>query len=151
LDKAFVRFKAVADKKKQVYDEDLVAIAEEETKYVPDTWQLKSLAVTSGTNIAPKATVTLSSKGKVYEKVSTGDGPVDACYKAIEAIVKVKGELLDYSIQSVTHGKDALGEVTIKARIHGKNYIGHGSSTDILEASAKAYLNAINKMDFQEA
>lgn len=150
LDKAFVRFKDIADKKKQVYDEDLITIAEDETKYVPDTWQLKSLAVTSGTKIAPQATISLSSKGKVFEKISTGDGPVDACYKAIEAIIKVKGELLDYSIQSVTHGKDALGEVTVKARINGKNYIGHASSTDILEASAKAYLNAINKMMVQK-
>jgi 2-isopropylmalate synthase len=149
LDRAFTRFKAVADKKKQVYDEDLISIAEDETKFLPNTWQLVSLAVTSGTKIAPKATVAIKAKGKTLEKSSSGDGPVDACYKAIEQIVKVKGELLDYSIQSVTHGKDALGEVTVKVRIHGKNYIGHGSSTDILEASAKAYLNAINKMIFQ--
>ena len=149
LDRAFTRFKAVADKKKQVYDEDLVSIAEDETKFLPNTWQLVSLAVTSGTKIAPKATVAIKSKGKVFEKSSSGDGPVDACYKAIEQSAKVKGELLDYSIQSVTHGKDALGEVTVKVRIKGKNYIGHGSSTDILEASARAYLNAINKMIFQ--
>ncbi|MFA6379471.1 MAG: 2-isopropylmalate synthase, partial [Candidatus Omnitrophota bacterium] len=136
LDRAFTRFKAVADKKKQVYDEDLVSIAEDETKFLPNTWQLVSLAVTSGTKIAPKATVAIKSKGKVFEKSSSGDGPVDACYKAIEQSAKVKGELLDYSIQSVTHGKDALGEVTVKVRIKGKNYIGHGSSTDILEASA---------------
>lgn len=149
LDRAFTRFKAVADKKKQVYDEDLVSIAEEETKFLPNAWQLVSLAVTSGTKIAPKAAIVIKSKGKVFEKSSSGDGPVDACYKAIEQIAKVKGELLDYSIQSVTHGKDALGEVTVKVCIKGKNYIGHGSSTDILEASAKAYLNAINKMIFQ--
>ncbi len=151
LDRAFTRFKAVADKKKQVFDEDLVSIAEDETKFLPNTWQLVSLAVTSGTKIAPKATVAIKSKGKALEKTSSGDGPVDACYKAIDQMVKVKGELLDYSIQSVTHGKDALGEVTVKVRIQGKKYIGHGSSTDILEASAKAYLNAINKMIFQGA
>jgi len=149
LDNAFTRFKAVADKKKQVFDEDLISIAEEETKFLPNTWQLVSLAVTSGTKIAPKAVVSIKTKGKIFEKSSSGDGPVDACYKAIEQIVKVKGELLDYSIQSVTHGKDAMGEVTVKVRIQGKNYIGHGSSTDILEASAKAYLNAINKKIFQ--
>jgi 2-isopropylmalate synthase len=150
LDRAFMRFKNVADKKKQVYDEDLIAISEDETKFVPNTWQLVSLAITSGTKIAPKATIAIKSKGKVFEKTSSGDGPVDACYKAIEQIVKVKGELLDYSIQSVTHGKDALGEVTVKVRVDVKNYIGHGSSTDILEASAQAYLNAINKMVFQQ-
>ena len=146
LDRAFSRFKNVADKKKEVYDEDLVAIAEDEAKLVPKAWQLVSLSATSGTNIAPKATVAIKSKGKAFEKSSSGDGPVDACYKAIESIVNVKGELLDYAIQSVTRGKDALGEVTVKVRIKGKKYIAHGASTDILEASAKAYLNAINKM-----
>ncbi len=146
LDRAFGRFKNVADKKKQVYDEDLIAIAEDETKLVPKRWQLVSLVATSGTKIAPKATVEIKSKGKVFEKSSSGDGPVDACYKAIESIIKVRGELLDYAIQSVTRGKDALGEVTVKVRLNGKSYIGHGASTDILEASAKAYLNAINKM-----
>ncbi|MDP8264552.1 MAG: 2-isopropylmalate synthase [Candidatus Aceula lacicola] len=149
LDRAFNRFKNVADKKKEVYDEDLIAIAEDEAKLVPKAWQLVSLSATSGTKIAPKATVSIKSKGKTFEKSSSGDGPVDACYKAIEGIVKVKGELLDYSIQSVTRGKDALGEVTVKVRIKGKNYIAHGASTDILEASAKAYLNAINKMIVQ--
>jgi len=150
LDRAFDRFKSVADKKKQVYDEDLIAIADDETKLVPKTWQLTSLVVTSGTKIAPKASVIIKTKGKAIEAASSGDGPVDACYKAIEKIVKVKGELLDYAIQSVTRGKDALGEVTVKVRIKDKNYIGHGASTDILEASAKAYLNALNKMIVQK-
>lgn len=148
LNHAFERFKNVADKKKQVYDEDLIAIAEDESKVVPNTWHLVSLSIVSGTNIAPKATIEISSQEKIKKASSSGDGPVDACYKAIEKIVKVKAELLDYSIQSVTHGKDALGEVTVKVRIKGKKYIGHGASTDILEASAKAYLNAINKMLF---
>ena len=151
LNHAFDRFKNVADKKKQVYDEDLIAIAEDESKVVPHTWHIVSLSVVSGTNIAPQATVAIDSQGKAKEASSTGDGPVDACYKAIEKIVKVKAELLDYSIQSVTHGKDALGEVTVKVRIKGKKYIGHGASTDILEASAKAYLNAINKMVFLQS
>ncbi|MDP8266136.1 MAG: 2-isopropylmalate synthase [Candidatus Aceula meridiana] len=151
LDHAFDRFKLVADKKKQVFDEDLIAIAEDETKLVPKTWQLVSLVVTSGTKIAPKATVVIKSKGKASEASSSGDGPVDACYKAIEKIAKGKGELLDYSIQSVTRGKDALGEVTVKVKLKDKKYIGHGASTDILEASAKAYLNAINKMIAQQA
>ncbi|MDD3375415.1 MAG: 2-isopropylmalate synthase [Candidatus Omnitrophica bacterium] len=146
LDRAFDRFKNVADKKKEVYDEDLIAIAEDEAKLIPKAWQLVSLSSTSGTKIEPEATVAIKSKGKTFEKSSSGDGPVDACYKAIESIVKLKGELLDYAIQSVTRGKDALGEVTVKVRIKGKSYIAHGASTDILEASAKAYLNAINKM-----
>ena len=75
----------------------------------------------------------------------SGDGPVDACYKAIDAITRMKGELLDYSIQSVTRGKDALGEVSVKVKFKDESFIAQGASTDILEASVKAYLNAINK------
>jgi 2-isopropylmalate synthase len=146
LDKAFVRFKSVADKKKHVFDEDLIAIVEDEVKVFKKTWSLTSLASTSGTHVKPDVVVVLNSKGKKFEKSSTGDGPVDACYKAIEGITKVKAELLDYSIHSVTRGKDALGEVTIKVMVNGKNVIAHGTSTDILEASAKAYINAINKV-----
>ncbi|MFH1359918.1 MAG: 2-isopropylmalate synthase [Candidatus Omnitrophota bacterium] len=146
VDRAFERFKSVADKKKEVFDEDLVAIAEDEIKLVRNIWTLVSLTTTSGTDIPPKATVVLQSKGKKYKKISSGDGPVDACYKAIDSITKTKGELLDYSIQSVTRGKDALGEVTVKVKIKNKSVITHGTSTDILVASAKAYVNAINKV-----
>ncbi len=145
LDRAFDRFKNVADKKKEVYDEDLMAIVEDEVRLVAEIWQLKDLKIISGTKIASLATVTLKKQGKVYKKRSTGDGPVDACYKAIEQIVKMKGELLDYAIKSVTRGKDALGEVTVKVKIKDKAFIGRGASTDVLEASAKAYLGAINK------
>jgi 2-isopropylmalate synthase len=151
LDRAFDRFKNLADKKKQVFDEDLVAIIDDETKSVHKTWELKSLMVTSGTNIAPNVEITLLSKGKTYKKQSSGDGPVDACYKAIESVTKRKAKLLEYGIQSVTQGKDALGEVTVKVAVDGKNVIGHGASTDIIEASAKAYINAINKVIAQES
>lgn len=145
LDKAFERFKSVADKKKQVFDEDLVAIVEDEAKLVSPIWELVNLITTSGMNISPKASVVLKSKGRKFENSSSGDGPVDACYKAIDAMTKIKGELLDYSIQSVTHGKDALGEVTVKVKFKDKKVIGHGASEDIIVASAKAYINAINK------
>jgi len=145
VDKAFERFKNVADKKKEVFDEDLVAIVEDEVKLVQNIWNLVSLTTMSGTDIPPKATVTLYSKGKKFKKSSGGDGPVDACYKAIDALTKMKGELLDYAIQSVTRGKDALGEVTVKVKFRDKIVITRGTSTDILEASAKAYINAVNK------
>ena len=151
LDKAFERFKAVADKKKQVYDEDLIAIVEDEIQTVSDIWTLEDLTTTSGANIEPQVEIVLKSDGKTYAKKSSGDGPVDACYKAIDSIVKLKGELLEYSIQSVTRGKDALGEVTVKVKIKGKSVISHGTSTDIIVASAKAYINAINKVLSQEA
>ncbi|MBL8014179.1 MAG: 2-isopropylmalate synthase [Candidatus Omnitrophica bacterium] len=145
IDIAFERFKNLADKKKQVFDEDLVAIVSDESKAFHQTWILKELLVTSGTNVAPQVKIVLESKDKSFSKESSGDGPVDACYKAIEAVTKCKAKLLEYGIQSVTQGKDALGEVTVKVSVDGKNVIGHGASTDIIEASAKAYLNAINK------
>ncbi len=145
LQAAFERFKNVADKKKNVFDEDLLAIVEDESKTATDTWVLVDLKTTSGMNITPKIEVTLRSKGKKYKKASTGDGPIDACYKAIDALTKIKGELLEYSIQSVTQGKDALGEVMVKVKFGEKSVIAHGASTDIIVASAKAYINAINK------
>ncbi|HLF18104.1 MAG TPA: 2-isopropylmalate synthase [Candidatus Omnitrophota bacterium] len=145
VDKAFERFKNIADKKKHVFDEDLIAIVEDEVRTVQDTWKFVSLVSHSGTNMKTNVEVVLKSKGKAYKKSSSGDGPVDACYKAIEAITKLKAELLDYSIQSVTRGKDALGEVSVKVCVNDKSVIAQGASTDILEASAKAYINAINK------
>ncbi|MFA5087985.1 MAG: 2-isopropylmalate synthase [Candidatus Omnitrophota bacterium] len=145
LAQAFARFKDVADKKKQVFDEDLVAIVEDELNLIQNTWILISLVTKSGTDITPKVEVALRCKGKIYKGHSTGDGPVDACYKAIDSITKMKGELLDYSIQSVTHGKDALGEVTVKVKFGAKSVIAHGTSTDIIVASAKGYVNAVNK------
>ncbi|MFC1510079.1 2-isopropylmalate synthase [Candidatus Omnitrophota bacterium] len=146
LDLAFDRFKKVADKKKQVFDEDLIAIVEDEVKVTKKVWSLVSLSAKTGTNIKPDVHVVLKSKGKKYEQSSTGDGPVDACYKAIESMVEMKGVLLDYTLKSVTRGKDALGEVTVKVKMKDKTIVSHGTSTDILEASAKAYINAINKI-----
>ncbi len=146
LDLAFERFKSVADKKKQIFDEDLLAIVEDELNVYQKTWSLASLTTQSGTGIKSKVRVVLKSKGKTYDQTSSGDGPIDAGYKAIDTITKVKGELLDYAIQSVSRGKDALGEVTVKVKINNKSVIAHGTSTDILEASAKAYINAINKV-----
>ncbi len=150
LAQAFGRFKNLADQKKHVYDEDLFAIVEDEIKVDKQIWTLVDLVTTSGAKILPQVEVTLRSKGKVHKMSSSGDGPVDACYKAIDGLTKVKGELLDYSIQSVSRGKDALGEVTIKVKINGKNVIAHGTSTDIIVASANAYINAINKVIAQE-
>lgn len=146
LDKAFDRFKRVADKKKKVFDEDLVAIVEDEVKVFQKTWSIESLAAKTGINIKPEIDIALKSKGTIYAKKSSGDGPVDACYKAIDAITQMKGKLLDYSIQSVTHGKDALGEVTVRVQFKDEKVIAHGASTDILEASVKAYINAVNKV-----
>ena len=146
LNVAFKRFKRLADKKKFIYDEDLETIVEEEFAEIPATWQFAYLHIVSGTQTVPTATIKLKSKSGLVGEAASGDGPVDACYKAIDKITKRKGELLDYAIQAVTKGKDALGEVTVRVRSKGKVAIGKAASTDVIEASAKAYLNAINKL-----
>ncbi|NLE65237.1 MAG: 2-isopropylmalate synthase [Elusimicrobia bacterium] len=145
LVKAFERFKDLSDKKKEVFDEDLIAIVEDEVREVKDVWSLDGFEVTSGTDIEPQVEVRLKTGGKVQKKRSTGDGPIDACYRAIEAITGLKGRLLNYGIQSVTHGKDAMGEVRVRVNFNGEKVMGIGASTDIIEASVKAYLNAVNK------
>ncbi len=146
LERAFARFKHLADKKREIFDEDLTAIIEDEIKIIPEIWQLKYLSISSATDIAPQALIRLKSKGKLFEVTSSGDGPVDACYKAIDKITKIKGTLLDYSVSAVTSGKDALGEVSVRIKTKSKEVTGRGVSTDIIEASAKAYVNAVNKL-----
>ncbi len=145
LGRAFERFKDLCDKKKEVFDEDLVAIAQDEVQEVKDVWALESLVVTSGTHIKPDVAVRLRSAGKVHEKKATGDGPVDACYVAIDELTGCRGKLLHYAIQSVTQGQDAMGEVRVCVSFNGQKVIGIGASTDVIEASVKAYLNAVNK------
>ena len=143
---AFTRFKKLADKKKNVFDEDLEAIVEDEIMHVPVTWQLVSMSIQIDTGKRAQATLYIKKKKKIYKAVAAGDGPVDACYKAIEAITKQKITLADYSIQSVTWGKDALGEVNVKLASGGEEVSARGASTDIIEASVKAYLKALNKI-----
>jgi 2-isopropylmalate synthase len=150
LDRAFGRFKDLADKKKEVFEEDLISIVEEQIKDLPQVWALQGLEFFGGIDVEPKATVKLKNKNKVYSASSDGDGPVDACYKAIEKIIKLKAKLLDYSIQAVTRGKDALGEVNVKLGVKKEEVCGRGASTDIIEASAKAYLNAVNRILFKK-
>lgn len=145
--KAFERFKEVADKKKDVFDEDLLAIVEDEFEDQGEPlWALEDLKTTSGTNIDPEVSVVLKSKGETYTAVSSGDGPVDACYRAIDAVTKVSGKLQDYAIHSVTEGKDAMGEVMVRVMFNERIVKAHGASTDIIVASAKAYIHALNKV-----
>lgn len=145
LNSAFQRFKALADKKKYVFDEDIEALLQEENIHVPEMFRLNYLSVKTETRKQPQAEVELLVRGKKHRTISGGDGPVDACYKAIEKIVNAKATVVHYGIQSVTGGKDAQGEVVVKLVIQGHEVTGHGTSTDILEASAKAYLFALNK------
>ncbi|MEW6008695.1 MAG: 2-isopropylmalate synthase [Candidatus Omnitrophota bacterium] len=146
LDEVFRDFKDLADKKKEVFDEDLIALVEEELGKTQDFWKLEDLRVESGMHITPNAQVTLKLKNKTKNSCSSGDGPVDACFKAVDKITGIKGKLLDYSIQSVTAGKDAIGEVSVRIAAKGKESLGKGRSTDIVEASVKAYLNAVSKI-----
>ena len=147
LNKAFLRFKQVADKKKNIFDDDLMAIVEDEIKVVKPVWQLDSFEVNSGTQVTPKALVRLKKKGKILTGSSIGDGPVDACFKAIDKVTNLKVKLQDYRLEAVTSGRDALGEVGLRLNAKGKAVSGRGSSTDIIEASVRAYIDAINKAE----
>ncbi|PIQ85629.1 MAG: 2-isopropylmalate synthase [Candidatus Omnitrophica bacterium CG11_big_fil_rev_8_21_14_0_20_45_26] len=150
IDVAFKRFKDLADQKKYVFDQDIEALVEEQISKIPETWQLVYLNTSSGTKAKPKAEIHLKRQKKVYKASSSGDGQVDACYKAIEKILKMKLKLVDYSIQSVTSGKDAVGEVNVKLLHQNREVSGRGTSTDVIEASVKAYLFAVNKICSQQ-
>lgn len=150
VESVFARFKEIGDKKKFVYDDDLSALVEDRISEVREIWSLDYISVTAGNQTVPTATVrlrtTTAGKPAAFQDAGTGSGPVDAALKTIDRITGKSGTLLDYQLRAVTHGKDALGEVTIKVEF-GKGGIitGKGSSTDIIEASARAYLNAINR------
>jgi len=146
IDKAFEKFKVVADKKKVVLDKDIEALLEQKTLNIPETYELIKFQIISGNDLISTASVKIKAGEEEFEEAATGDGPVDAIFKAIDRITNIQIELDDYSIKAVTQGKDALGEVTVRVRKDGKAFLGRGLSTDILEASAKAYINAINKM-----
>jgi len=147
LEAAFVKFKALADKKKEVFDEDIEALIDDQLELSRGLWELVGLQVMTGSNSTPTATVTLrDSNGEVLQDASIGDGPVDAIYSAIQRLTGVRVSLSDYRIRAVTKGKEALGEVQIEIDHSGRKVRGRGLSTDILEASALAYLAAINRL-----
>ncbi len=146
LIKCFERFKRLAGKKKEIHDEDLEAIVEDELRIAPEVFQLFYIHTTSGNITIPTATIKLKKKDKLIQDAACGDGPVDAAYQAINKITGVKPRLIDYSLRAVTEGRDALGEVTVKVSKGKLTVTGRGVSTDIIEASAKAYVTAINKL-----
>ncbi|NPV80948.1 MAG: 2-isopropylmalate synthase [Firmicutes bacterium] len=146
INKAFEEFIALADKKKEVSDKDIEAIVEGHHVPAEDRFSLEYLNVVSGNKTIPTATVRLHKDGELIQEAACGDGPVDATYRAIDRITGEKTHLVDYSIRAATGGKDALGEVTVRIRDNGAIFTGRGVSTDIIEASAIAYLNAVNKM-----
>jgi 2-isopropylmalate synthase len=146
LDVLFGKFKTLADKKKYVFDDDLLALVEEEGRDKMEVFHLDYLSTTAGTGIVPTATVRLKKEGRVFQEASCGDGPVDAAYRAMDKITGLTPELKDYALHSVSSGTDAQGEVVVKVESKGFVVSGKGTSTDIVEASAKAYLNALNKI-----
>jgi 2-isopropylmalate synthase len=147
LESSFVKFKSLADKKKEVFDEDLEALIDDQLELSKGLWELVGLQVMTGSSSTPTATVTLKdSNGEKVQDASIGDGPVDAIYSAIQRLTGVRVSLSDYRIRAVTKGKEALGEVQIEIDHNNRKVRGRGLSTDILEASALAYLSAINRL-----
>jgi len=163
LQQAFERFKALADKKKSVTDADLEAIINDEIFQPPEYFSLNGLQVTCGTMGMPTATVRLSdAEGQEWVQAAVGTGPVDAAYKAVDQIVSVPSSLLEFAVHAVTEGIDAQGEVTVRIEsgatpevvekaqgrelMHRRSYGGYGADTDIIVASVKAYLSALNKL-----
>lgn len=149
LDQAFEGFKILADKKREVTDRDLEALMSDQRRAVTESvsYTMNHVQVSCGDHEIPTATVQLTGPdGSVMTDASTGTGPVDAIYKAINRIVQVDNTLSEFTVKSITEGIDAIGEVTIRVQKGDRVYVGRGSDTDILVASAKAYLNALNRL-----
>ena len=146
LNKAFERFKRLADQKKDIFDEDIEALISEDVTKVPEVYSLVDLSIVSGMNQKPTATVKIKVGENIIDRLEHGDGPVDATYKAIAAITNTKSNLLKFEVKSITGGTDALGEVIVSLEEDGRSVRGHGADTDIIVAAAKAYINALNKL-----
>ena len=146
IDGLFAKFKDLADKKKSVYDEDIEALIEEKIAASSEIYHLTYLHTSAGTTTLPTATLRLKKGEEESEEAATGDGPVDAVFNAIDRATGFKGKLENYSLKALTQGKDAQGEVTVTVSTNGDEAHGRGVSTDVIEASAKAYVNAVNKL-----
>jgi 2-isopropylmalate synthase len=147
LQRVFESFKVLADKKKEVYDGDVAALIDQQIRDLTNTWTMVSYQATAGTGKTPSVTVTLRHGDREStETMASGDGPVDAMFLAIERITGVPTVCKDFRVQAVTLGKDAQAEVNVELEHHGRLHRGRGVSTDSLEASALAFLNAINRV-----
>jgi 2-isopropylmalate synthase len=150
LEAVYERFKELADRKKHVYDDDLITLMEEQAADAPQVYTLDYLRVAAGTGAVSTATVRLKKEGQVFLDAAVGDGPVDSTFKVIDRITGINGKLEDFSLQSVTKGEDAMGEASVTVNFGDDVVSAKGSSTDIVEASAKAYLNALNRYLFMK-
>jgi 2-isopropylmalate synthase len=148
FERVYEAFLVLADKKKEVYDEDIEALISDKVKHIAEVYVLKSVRAESGTGLTPTATVEMQVNGKLVALTGTGDGPVDAVYRTIAGLAGTKSTLDAYLVKGITGGTDAQGEVTVKVEEEGKKVAGHGADTDIIIASAKAYVNALNKLEY---
>jgi 2-isopropylmalate synthase len=147
LKRAFDRFKQLADTKQEVTDRDLEAIVGDEVQETHDRLHLEDLQVTTGIGTKPTASVRVRfADGTTHEDQATGDGPLDATFAAINAVVKVETVLEEYAVQAITAGIDAVGRVSVRVRRGDRLTVGHGADTDVIVASARAYLRALDKL-----
>jgi 2-isopropylmalate synthase len=151
IETAYTRFIDLADKKKHVYDDDIMAIAREQMEEIPHAYAMDYLHVSAGTGTVPTATVRLRKGKETMQDAGCGDGPVDAALKTIDRITGSHGKLLDYSLQAISGGMDAMGEVTVRVAFGETIVSAKAASTDIIEASAKAYLSCVNRLVAQRA
>ncbi|UCG12142.1 MAG: 2-isopropylmalate synthase [Deltaproteobacteria bacterium] len=143
--KVFQRFINVADRKKEITAKDLSSIVEIEMSKVPETYTFLGMQIMSGDQTMPLSAVRLKKGEEILTDAAIGNGPVDATYRCIDRLVGHRGKLLDYDLKAITTGKDALGEAMVRVEVEGKIYSGLGTSPDVIEASARAYLNAFNR------
>jgi len=148
LNLAFKRFKALCDVKKNIYDEDIEMIIMDEIYKIPEKYKLVYLTVVCGNMTVPTATVRIEVDGQIYQEAGFGDGPVDATFKAIRRIIKTESTVAKFYVNAITGGTDAQGEAFVKLEEKGASVIGKGVDTDIVVASGKAYVNALNKIEF---
>ena len=150
LEKAYKLFTKLADQKKSISDEDLLAIVQDGIQNIPETWKLAYLQTNAGSHSIASATITLKKKDsdEVFTDAAVGDGPVSAVTNAIDRIVNLDGDLIDYKLNSIGEGRDAVGEIFIRVLFDDVEYMGKAASTDVIDASARAYLNAVNKALF---
>jgi 2-isopropylmalate synthase len=147
LNRAFQGFKTLADKKKEITDRDIESLIAEELRTTTELYHLDHVEVSCGDHSIPTATVRLiRPDGQILADAALGTGPVDAVYKAINRIVGIPNRLTEFTVKSITEGIDAMGEVLIRIESGGATYTGRGAATDIIVASAKAYMNALNRL-----
>jgi 2-isopropylmalate synthase len=149
LESAYVQFCRLADRKKNVYDEDLMAIVDEGFKDIPEMFSLKLFQTVSSTEGRATATVELEKDGEVFHDSATADGPCDAAFKAVDRITGVLGTIVDFSVHTVGPGTDGVAEVIIRARFEGREFSGKSTSHNVVEAAARAYLAAANKAVYE--